>query len=114
MDTAVTVALVAAGASLITAGVTFRSTAQAHRANARKVDLEEHRDGLDRLQKIIAQQDRHIERLQEQLAREQSDTTTLRAQVRSLQLQVDDLARSRSRLEEILGADRPSRKDPIE
>lgn len=111
MDTSITVAGIAAIVSGATAVLTFRSAAAANAANARKVDLEEHRDALGRLRQIIDEQDRHIERVraqldrvQEQLAREQDVSMALRVQVRSLQAQVDELMRSRARLEEMLSS----------
>lgn len=111
MDSALAVAALALAGSLATGALTFRSSSRANAASDRKVDLEEHRDALERLRKIIEEQDRHIERVrtqldrvQEQLAREQDVSMALRAQVRSLQTQVDELARSRSRLEELLSA----------
>lgn len=115
MDASIVVAAIAAVTALVTAGFTFRSSAAANRANARKVDLEEHRDALERMRKIIEEQDRHVdrvrlqlERVQEQLAREQDVSNTLRATIRTLQDQVDDLMRSRSRLEDqLLGGRRP-------
>jgi len=109
MDAAIIVALVSAAVALGTAGLTFRSTAHANASNARKVDLEEHRDAIERLRKIIEEQDKHVERVrtqldrvQDQLAREQDVSQALRATVRALQDQVDDLIRSRHRLEEML------------
>lgn len=111
MDTSILVASIAAGVSLATAVLTFRAAAGANRANARKVDLEEHRDALERMRKIIEEQDRHIDRVrsqldrvQEQLAREQDVSNALRLQIASLQLQVNELMRSRARLEEMLAA----------
>lgn len=109
MDTSIVVSLVAGAVAIGSAGLTFRSTAQANAANLRKVDLEEHRDAVERLRKIIEEQDKHVERVrqqldrvQDQLAREQDVSMALRATVRALQDQVDDLIRSRHRLEEML------------
>lgn len=114
MDSATVIAGGSAAIALVTAVLTFKSSAQANRANSRKVDLEEHRDAIERLRKIIEEQDRHMERVrlqldrvQEQLAREQDVSMLLRAQVRALQDQVDVLMRSRSRLEEVLTAAAP-------
>lgn len=111
MDTSIVVAAIAALVSVATAILTFRSAAAANRATAKKVDLEEHRDALARMRQIIEEQDRHIERVrsqldrvQEQLAREQDVSMALRVQIRSLQNQVDELMRSRARLEEMLSA----------
>lgn len=111
MDTSIIVAGIAAGVSAGTAFLTFRSASAANKANAKKVDLEEHRDALARMRQIIEEQDRHIERVrsqldrvQEQLAREQDVSMTLRVQIRSLQNQVDELMRSRARLEEMLSS----------
>lgn len=110
MDPSIIVASIAAAVAVVTAVLTFRASAEANRANDRKVDLEEHRDAMDRLRKIIEEQDRHVDRVriqldrvQEQLAREQDVSFALRAQVRALQEQVDALTRSRQRLEELLG-----------
>lgn len=119
MDTSLVVTLIAAGVSGGTAVLTYRSANRATEANARKVDLEEHRDALERLRKIIEEQDRHVERVriqldrvQEQLAREQDVSNALRSQVRSLQDQVDSLLRSRMRLEEMLGTAIPPHSLP--
>lgn len=110
MDPSIIVASIAAAVALGTAVLTFRASAEANRANDRKVDLEEHRDAIERLRKIIEEQDRHVDRVrtqldrvQEQLAREQDVSFALRAQVRALQEQVDELTRSRQRLEALLG-----------
>ena len=110
MDPSVIVAGVAAAGSLGAAIMAFRSSAAANAANSRKVDLEEHRDAIERMRKIIEEQDKHVERVraqlervQDQLAREQDVSFALRAQVRALQYQVDELTRSRERLEAILG-----------
>ncbi len=115
MDTSIVVAGVAAAVSAGTAVLTFRSAAAANRANAKKVDLEEHRDALARMRQIIDEQDKHIERVraqldrvQEQLAREQDVSMALRTQIRSLQSQVDELMRSRARLEDMLAGVSPS------
>ncbi len=114
MDASIVVALVAAATAVGSAGLTFRSTAQANTANQRKVDLEEHRDAIERLRKIIDEQDKHVERVrqqldrvQDQLAREQDVSQALRSTVRALQDQVDDLIRSRHRLEELLAVHVP-------
>jgi peptidoglycan hydrolase CwlO-like protein len=111
LDTSIVVAGIAAGVSLGTAGLTYRAAASANKANSRKVDMEEHREALERLRKIIEEQDKHVERVrsqldrvQEQLAREQDVSMALRAQIRSLQEQVDDLMRSRARLEDMITA----------
>lgn len=111
MDTSIAVASIAAGISGLTAVLTFRAAAGANRANSRKVDLEEHRDAIERMRKIIDEQDKHVERVrsqldrvQEQLARELDVSNVLRAQVRVLQDQVDDLMRSRARLEDMLSS----------
>lgn len=114
MDASIVVSIVAAVVALATAGLTFRSTSQANASNQRKVDLEEHRDAIERLRKIIEEQDKHVERVrqqldrvQDQLAREQDVSNALRATVRALQDQVDDLIRSRARLEEMLAVHVP-------
>lgn len=110
MDSSIAVASISAAVAIGTAAFSFRSSARVNAATDRKVDLEEHRDALDRLRKIIEEQDRHVDRVrtqldrvQEQLAREQDVSNALRAQIRSLQDQVDSLARSRARLEDMLG-----------
>lgn len=109
MDTSIVVAGIAAAVSAGTAALTFRVGAAANTANAKKVDLEDHRDALARLRQIIDEQDRHVERVraqlervQEQLAREQEVSMALRLQILSLQNQVDELMRSRARLEHML------------
>lgn len=114
MDTSIIVAGGAAGVSVLTAVLTFSQARRANAANDRKVDLEEHRDALERMRKIIEEQDRHIDRVrsqldrvQEQLAREQDVSNALRAQIRGLQDQVDELMRSRARLEDMLSAATP-------
>lgn len=111
MDTSIVVAGIAATVSGATAVLTWRAATAANVANAKKVDLEEHRDALGRMRQIIDEQDKHIERVrtqlervQEQLAREQDVSMTLRVQIRSLQTQVDELMRSRARLEAMLSA----------
>jgi peptidoglycan hydrolase CwlO-like protein len=95
--------------SLLTAWFAYRASSRANAANDRKVDLEEHRDSIDRLKKIIEEQDKHIERVraqldrvQTQLAREQDVSNALRNEIRALQGQVDELTRSRIRLEKML------------
>lgn len=120
MDSPTLIAIAAVGVSLVTGGLTFRAASTANKANLRKVDLEEHRDAIERLRKIIEEQDRYIERVrsqvervQEQLAREQDVSNALRAQVRNLQDQVDLLMRSRERLEELLKAATPVREKGI-
>lgn len=114
MDNSILVASLSTCVSLATLVATFKAASHANQANARKVDLEEHRDALERLRKIIEEQDRHVERIraqlervQEQLAREQDVSNALRAQIRSLQDQVDSLLRSRARIEDMLSAPQP-------
>lgn len=114
MDTSIVVSIVAAIAAFGAAVLTYRSTAQANASNQRKVDLEEHRDAIERLRKIIEEQDRHVERVrvqldrvQDQLAREQDVSNALRSTVRHLQEQVDELTRSRRQLEEMLSVHMP-------
>ncbi len=108
-DFSLIIAIIAAMASALTAILAFRSSSRANSTSDRKVDLEEHRDAIDRLKKIIEEQDRHVERVrlqldrvQEQLAKEQDVSLVLRTQIRNLQDQIDELSRSRARLEEIL------------
>lgn len=119
MNTAIAVSAIAAGMSILTALLTFRASTRANATNDRKVDLEEHREAIDRLKKIIEEQDRHVERVrqqlervQDQLAKEQDVSSALRNQLRSLQIQVDELGRSRARLEEMLSAVRPQHPPP--
>jgi chromosome segregation ATPase len=120
MDSAVIVSIISALVASATAVLAFRSSTTANAANARKVDLEEHRDAIERLHRIIDEQDKHIERVriqldrvQDQLAREQDVSNALRATVRALQEQVDELMRSRARLEKLLAVHTPrSRQDP--
>lgn len=106
---ALALAGIAALVSIVTALLTFRSSSRANATNDRKVDLEEHREAIDRLKKIIEEQDKHVDRVriqldrvQDQLAKEQDVSSTLRNQIRSLQDQVNELSRSRQRLEEML------------
>ena len=107
-------AIIAAVVAAIAALLTFRTSSRANATNSRKVDLDEHRDGQERLRKIIEEQDRHVdrvraqlERVQDQLAREQDVSATLRHQIHVLQDQVNELMRSRARLEELLAAASP-------
>lgn len=111
MSAAIIVSIVAGAVSLLTALLTFRSSTKANATNDRKVDLEEHREALDRLKKIIEEQDRFVERIraqldrvQDQLGKEQEVSFALRGQIRGLQDQVDALSRSRERLERLLSA----------
>lgn len=104
-------AFIAAAAAIVAAILTFRSSSKANATNDRKVDLEEHREAVDRLKKIIEEQDKHVDRVraqldrvQDQLAKEQDVSQTLRSQIFSLQEQVNELMRSRARLEEMLAA----------
>lgn len=94
--------LLAAAAAVVAAVLSFRSSAQANRVSARKVDVEDHRAQMDRLQQIITEQDRYADRLrseierlgskteavQSQLAKEQDVSNLLRNQIRALQGQV--------------------------
>lgn len=115
---ALMVALIAAAVSAFTAILTYRSSTRANSANDRKVDLEEHRDSIERLRKIIEEQDKHVERfrtqlerVQDQLAREQDVSATLRNEIRTLRDQVDELSRSRTRLEEVLAVGQSRRRE---
>lgn len=108
VETSILVASLAAGISGFTAVLTYRAARGANQATARKVDLEEHRDAIDRLKKIIEEQDKHVERVrmqldrvQEQLAREQDVSMALRMQIHTLQDQVDGLLRARTRLDDL-------------
>lgn len=114
MDVSILVAIVAALGSLGAAAMAFRSSSAANRSNDRKVDLEEHRDAIKYLREIIEEQDKHVERVraqlervQEQLVQEQDVSNALRIQVRQLQDQVDELMRSRERLEKLLAVHVP-------
>lgn len=94
-----------AGVAAWAATLTYRASAKANSANARKVDLEEHRDSMSRLQAIINEQDRFSERLraqldrvntqldslQQQLSHEQNASLVLRQQVTALQEHVRTL-----------------------
>jgi peptidoglycan hydrolase CwlO-like protein len=118
VNASVLVAVIATAVSVFTAVLTYRVSTKANASDARKVDLEEHRDALDRLKRVIDEQDKHIERVraqadrvQEQLAREQDVSFALRNEIRALQGQVDELIRSRVRLEDRLDLiDPPSRR----
>lgn len=117
------VPMVASAVALIGAGLTYKHATRANDTSDRKVDLEAHRDALDRLKKIIEDQDRYIQRIQaqadrvqaqsdrmqDQLGREQEVSSQLRGQTRILQEQVKVLqgqitamAQSRDRLERML------------
>jgi chromosome segregation ATPase len=111
VDSATIIAGGSAAIALTTALLTYRSSAAANRAGQQKVGLEEHRDAMERLRQIIEEQDKHIdrirvqlERVQDQFAHEQDVSAQLRSQLRSLQDQVDELMRSRARLEGLLAA----------
>lgn len=104
-------AIVAALAAIVAAYLTFRSSSKANATNDRKVDLEEHREAVDRLKKIIEEQDKHVDRVrtqldrvQDQLAKEQDVSSALRQSLYNLQDQVNELMRSRARLEDMLAA----------
>jgi chromosome segregation ATPase len=111
VNAAIVSAAIAALAAVLAGVMSLRTAGKANATNDRKVDLEEHRDAIDRLKKIIEDQDRHfdrvrtqLERVQDQLAKEQDVSATLRHQIYSLQEQVNELMRSRARLEEMLAA----------
>jgi septal ring factor EnvC (AmiA/AmiB activator) len=111
VSSATNAAMIAATAALATAGLSFRSSTRANRSGDRRVGLEEHRDAMARLQTIIDQQDKHqdrirqqMERVQDQLAKEQDVSAALRNQIMLLQIQLDELMRSRARLENMLNA----------
>jgi septal ring factor EnvC (AmiA/AmiB activator) len=101
------VASIAAVAALGGTYLTYRTSQRANLVNSKKVDLEEHRDSLARLQAIITEQDKHQDRLrfqldrlnsqldnmQAQLAREQDVSAILRQQIATLQDQVRTLQR---------------------
>lgn len=114
---ALVVALLAALVSLITAMMTFRAATKANATSDRKVDLEEHRDAIDRLKRIIEEQDKqferlrlHFERVQAQLAKEQDVSLAMRQQVLAMQNQIDDLSRSRARLEDLIALTKTKRR----
>lgn len=111
MDTAIAVALLALAGSALTAWLSYRNSSKANNTNDRKVDLDVHKDAIAALREIIAEQDKHVDRVKKsmeevqiQLAREQDVSATLRTQLRQLQEQVDELTRSRARLEKALTA----------
>lgn len=102
VDGAVVSATVAAGAAGFAAMLSYRSSTQANRASSRKVDIDEFTAAKDALQQIIAEQDKHNERLRTQLdrmnaqmdnvqsalAREQDVSHALRNELRALHGQV--------------------------
>lgn len=97
-------AVAAAFAAIVTAALSFRAATRANATSDRKVDLEEFRDAQQRYKEMLAEADRHVERVraqlervQDQLAREQDVSNALRNEIRALQGQVDLLERSMSR-----------------
>jgi gas vesicle protein len=104
-------AAIAAAAALIAAYLSYRASTKANQVSDRKVDLEEHRDAIERLKKIIDEQDRYSERqrmqvdrlstsmesVQTQLTRETQISSVLRDEIRALQGQVALLQRMADR-----------------
>lgn len=119
-SSAVIVAIIAAVAALGGGFLSFRAATRANRTSDRKVNLEEHRDSIDRLKRIIEEQDKHQERqterhraeldrlnrqldsVQAQLSQEQNVGRLLRSQVSTLEDQVRTLRR-------LVGGDPPPR-----
>lgn len=100
---AVLAAVVAAIAAIIGAWLTYRSSSRANAVQDRKVSIEDFDAQQERYRKLLAEQDRVIEkiqaqmdRLQDQLAREQEVASTLRSHIRTLQGEIDDLQRRQS------------------
>ncbi len=98
-DPTIIVALVAAVVSVLTALLTYRNSSKANAANDRKVDIEEFNAQQARYKEMLAEQDRHIDRIraqldrvQDQLAREQDVSNALRNEIRALQGQIDALS----------------------
>lgn len=109
---AIVVALVAAVLSVVTALLTYRSASRANAISSRKVDVEEFNAQQSRYKEMLAEQDRHVERirtqmerLQDQLAREQDVSNALRNEIRALKGQIDALIMARHN--DNLGLDRP-------
>ncbi len=95
-DPAILIAIIASVVSLLTAYLTYRSSSRANQANDRKVDIEEFNAQQARYKEMLAEQDRHIDRIRaqldrvaDQLAREQDVSNALRNEIRALQGQVD-------------------------
>jgi septal ring factor EnvC (AmiA/AmiB activator) len=107
INPAVIAAIIAALGAGASAWLAYRSSSKANATNDKKVDLEEHRDSISRLQAIINEQDRYQDRLrtqldrlnnqldsvQNQLVREMDVSQVLKSQVSTLQDQVRTLQR---------------------
>lgn len=101
---AVIAACVAAAAALGGAYLTYRTSSKANATNDRKLDVDEFKEAQAWYKERLAEADRHIERIRaqldrvnDQLAREQDVSNVLRNEVRALQGQVDLLERSMAR-----------------
>jgi len=95
-------ALIAAVAAIVAAVLSYRASTKANTVSDRKVDLEEYRDAQARYKEMLAESDRHQERLRgqierlttqvdgisQQLAKEQDVSNSLRDQIRALRGQV--------------------------
>lgn len=99
---AVIVAVIAAVAAVAGGYLSYRAATKANTVSSRKVDLDEYEAQKVRYRDMIAEQDRHIERIrhqlervQDQLAKEQDVSAALRSEIRALQGQVDLLTASR-------------------
>ncbi len=97
-------AIVAALAAGLSAWLAYRSSSKANATNDRKVDMDEFKEAQAWYKERLAEADRHIERIRaqldrvnDQLAREQDVSNVLRNEVRALQGQVDLLERSMTR-----------------
>lgn len=101
-DPTLLVALISAVVALVGGYLSYRATTKANATSDRKVDLEEYRDQQNRYKEMMAEQDRHIDRIraqldrvQDQLAKEQDVSNALRNEIRALQGQVDLLSAAR-------------------
>lgn len=104
LNPAVIAAVIAALAALGGAWLTYRASSRANKTNDRKVDLDEFKEAQAWYKERLAEADRHLERIRaqldrvnDQLAREQDVSNALRNELRSLQGQVDLLERTLSR-----------------
>lgn len=111
INPAVVVAIISAVVAGAGGVLSYRAATKANRTSDRKVDLEEHRDSIDRLKKIIDEQDAHQARLtqrhraemdlvnrqlddvQAQMSQQQKVERLLRSQVSTLEDQVRTLRR---------------------
>lgn len=105
MDASIITAGIAAVAAVAGAGFAYRASAQANRITDKKVDAEAFErsrqiyekalaDADKQLDRLRAQQDRMVDQLtkvNEQLAKEQDLSSTLRAQIRALEIQMETM-----------------------